>query len=102
MDRYQVNAQLKEQRNRLHVETPVSEQYKLGYQALHLRSHQLFMDKMVEVRLILSEQALESWPLEVKSAHRWADMEPLQVQRELEELAQREEQQQRHEAVRRN
>ena len=102
MDRNGVNARLKEQRDRLHLETRVSEEYELGYQALHLRSRRLFTDKTVEARLILSEQALESWLLRVESARRWADMEPLHVQRELEELARHEELQNRRVAVRRN
>jgi hypothetical protein len=102
MDRNGVNSRLKEQRDRLYLERRVGEEYQLGFQTLHLRSRSLFTDKTVEARLILSEQALESWLLRVESARRWADMEPLQVQRDLEELAQREEQEQRRETVRRN
>ena len=88
MDRNGVNARLKEQRDRLDLETRVSEEYALGYQVLHLQSRRLFTDKTVEARLILSDQALESWLLRVESARRRAVMEPLQVQRELEELTQ--------------
>jgi ribosomal protein S14 len=102
MDRNGVNARLKEQRDRLHLETRVSEEFELGFQALHLRSRRLFTDKTEEARLILSDQAVESWLLRVESARRWAEMDPLQVQRDVEELARREELQQRREAVRRN
>ena len=68
MDRNGVNARLKEKRNRLHFESRVSEEYKLGFQSLHLRSRKLFTVKTLEERLILSEQALESWLLRVNSA----------------------------------
>ena len=80
----------------------MSDEYELGYQLLHLRSRKLFTVKTLEERLILSEQALESWLLRVASARWWADLEPGQVQRELAELARQEQRQQRRAAVRRN
>jgi hypothetical protein len=102
MDRNGVNARLKEERDRLHLETRVSDEYELGYQLLHLRSRKLFTGKSLEERLILSEQVLESWLLRVSSARRWADMEPGQVQRELAEQARKERRQQQRVTVRRN
>jgi hypothetical protein len=102
MDRNGVNARLKEQRDRQDLESRVSEEFKLGFQSLHLRSRKLFTVKTLEERLILSEQALESWLLRVASARRWADMEPGQVQREVAELARKEQRQQHRATVRRN
>jgi hypothetical protein len=102
MDRNGVNARLKEQRDRQHLEARVSEEFELGFQSLHLRSRKLFTVKTLGERLILSEQALESWLLRVASARRWADMEPRQVQRELAELARKEQRQRRCATVRRN
>ena len=102
MDRNGENARLKERRHRLHLESRVTEEFMEGFQSLYLHSRKLFTDKVLEERLILSEQALESWLLRVDSARRWAAMEPRQVQREIEESRHRTVLQQRRVAVRRN
>jgi hypothetical protein len=95
MDRNGENTRIKVQRARVLLEAQVSEEYSLGYDELHMRKRRLFTEHTLEERLCFPEQALESWLLRVAAARRWAELDPGQVQRDLAELAQREQRQRR-------
>ena len=97
IDRNGENTKQKEQRERKQMEKQVSDEYALGYNTLHLRKRRLFTEHTLEARLGFPDQALASWLLRVASARRWAELDPGQVQRDLAELAQREERQRRQE-----
>ena len=101
IDRNGQNIKLKEQRARIHLEKQVSDEYEKGYRSLHLRKRKLFTQHTLEERLGFPEQALESWLLRVTSARRWAELDPGQVQRDIAELAIREQRQRQQAAAQR-